>query len=229
MSGTRRSAAARRDRLALVHPPSRAAWRAWLERHHASARGVWLAYDKKDTAGGKPANLSYDDAVEEALCFGWIDGVRKRLDARRWKQRFTPRKPRSAWSALNKRRVARLARRGLLAPAGRAAIAAAKRNGSWSSLDAIERLRVPSDLAAALRAVPAADRHFRAFGPSYRKGLAWYVASAKRPETRARRIAEVVAKAAVGRKAGYPERPAPGRSRPEPPARARRRPTPGPR
>ena len=175
---------------------SRVEWRRWLEAHHDSSSGIWLISFKK--ASGKPG-VSYPEAVEEALCFGWIDSRPNALDDERYMQYFSPRKRGSPWSRVNKARIARLIEQGLMAPPGLAKIEAAKRDGSWSAYDAIEALTVPDDLASALRADPVADAHFRAFADSPKKQLLWWVASAKRPETRATRIARLVAEAAEGR------------------------------
>jgi uncharacterized protein YdeI (YjbR/CyaY-like superfamily) len=186
--------------LPVYHPNTRADWRAWLEKHHATATGVWFVYYKKES--GK-TRVSYDDAVEEALCFGWIDSVQRVLDAKRTMLRFSPRKPKSAWSKLNKGRVGRLTRLGLLAPAGLAKIEAAKSDGSWHALDAIERLVMPPDLRAALTANPEAARNFAAFPPSSKKIILGWIATAKRPETRKKRVTETVRQAAKNLKANH--------------------------
>lgn len=178
---------------ATFFPHSRAAWRAWLEQHHTTSSGIWVIAFKQSS--GK-ATLSYADAVEEALCFGWIDSRRDTLDDERNMQLFTPRKPGSPWSRVNKRRIEQLIAEDRMTPAGMAKIDAAKQDGSWSSFDAVEDLIVPDDLEAALAAKPAAQATFHAFSPSVRKQLLWWVASAKRPETRARRIDQLVAEAA---------------------------------
>lgn len=177
-------------------PYSRAAWRAWLEQHHATSRGIWLIMFKKSS--GKPG-VSYDEAVEEALCFGWIDSRRESLDDERSIQNFTPRKQGSPWSRLNKRRIEQLLAADRMMPAGLAKIEAARQDGSWSSFDAVEDLLVPDDLAAALLANPVAHATFHAFSPSARKQLLWWVVSAKRSETRAGRIDRLVGEAAAGR------------------------------
>jgi uncharacterized protein YdeI (YjbR/CyaY-like superfamily) len=183
-----------------VHPETRAELRGWLEDHHATSTGVWLVSWKKAT--GRPA-VPYDDVVEEALCFGWIDSTINTIDQERAALLFTPRKKGSVWSALNKRRLETLLPSGLMTPAGLAVIERAKADGSWSALDAVERLEEPPELAAALDAVPEARANWDRFAPSARKGILWWVMSAKRPETRDRRVAEVVAKAAVNRKAQF--------------------------
>ena len=182
--------------LPLLEPKSRAAWRAWLEANHASSHGIWLAVGKK---GNAATSLTYDHAVEEALCFGWIDSTVNRLDADRFKQLFTPRKPSSTWARSNKERVERLEVAGLLTDAGRAAIDAAKADGSWSLLDEVEALTIPEDLADALAADPAALCGFGELPNSVKKQALYWIQTAKRPETRTRRIAEVVRTAAEGR------------------------------
>ena len=183
-----------------AQPASRAEWRQWLAEHHASAPGVWLVYCKK--ASGLPS-VTYAEAVEEALCFGWIDSHPRKLDAERSQQLYTPRRPKSGWSKVNKERLTRLEAAGQLMPAGLAAIARAKQNGSWESLDAAEAGLVPNDLAAALAADATAARHFAAFAPSARKAILMWVMSAKQPETRARRVAETVRMAALNKRANF--------------------------
>ena len=190
----------RPNTYAQTQPASRAAWRQWLAEHHASAPGVWLVYGKK--ASGQPS-VRYAEAVEEALCFGWIDSHPRKLDADRAQLLFTPRQPKSGWSKVNKERLVRLEAAGLLLPAGRAAIARAKANGAWESLDAAEAGQVPEDLAAALAAQAAAQANFAAFSPSARKMLLSWVLGAKRPATRAGRVAEVVRMAALNKRANF--------------------------
>ena len=155
-----------------------------------------MAVGKK---GGTRTTLTYEELVEEALRFGWIDGVVNRLDADRFKQRLTPRKSGSTWSRSNKERVARLIERGLMTPTGLAAIEAAHANGSWELLDDVEDLVVPEDLTAALETMPAAASFFAGLSPSPKKLILYWVGSAKRPETRARRIDETLRAAADGR------------------------------
>jgi uncharacterized protein YdeI (YjbR/CyaY-like superfamily) len=183
-----------------VHPKTRAEWRAWLTKHHATELGVWFVYYKSAT--GKP-RVTIDGAVEEALCFGWIDSMQRSVDAERTMLRFSPRKPKSGWSKVNKERVRRLTTNGLMTAPGLAKIAAAKRDGSWRSLDAIERLEIPTDLEKALAASAEASRHFAAFPPSSKKIILTWIANAKRPETRAKRVAETVRQAAKNLKANH--------------------------
>ena len=141
----------------LVPAEDRAAWRSWLAANHATARGAWLVTWRR----GHGPVLAYEDAVEEALCFGWVDSTAGRVDERRSKLYFAPRKPGSGWAATNKARIERLLAAGLMAPAGIAAVERAKADGSWTSLDAIEQGIVPDDLAAALRAIPAGRSQLR--------------------------------------------------------------------
>ena len=188
------------DGRPMIQPGSRSALRGWLAEHHATSTGVWLANHKKGS--GKP-RLEYAEIVEEALCFGWIDSKPNPLDDERSLLWISPRKPRSGWSRINKERVAKLERDGLMTDAGRAAVAEGQRNGAWSALDAVERLEVPDDLATALRASPDAARHFDAFPPSSKKIILTWIASAKRPETRERRIAETVDLAARNIRANH--------------------------
>ncbi|MGA3057832.1 MAG: YdeI/OmpD-associated family protein [Candidatus Limnocylindrales bacterium] len=176
-----------------VHADDRAAWRAWLEANHATARGAWLITWRPRSGR---VSLGYEAAIEEALCFGWVDGTGGHLDDERGKLYFAPRKPRSIWAASNKTRVERLIGEGRMAPAGLAAIERAKANGSWEILDAAERLEVPEDLAVALEIRPPAAANFAAFPPSARKMLLGWVAVARRPETRAARITEIAEAAA---------------------------------
>jgi len=177
-------------------PRSRAAWRRWLQDHHADSEGVWLVIAKKGSGAPGPR---YEEAVEEALCFGWIDSRVRPLDEARFQQWYCPRRPGSVWSALNKARVARLREAGLLAPAGLARIEGAVADGSWGILDRVDALEMPADLAAGLGAVPGAEAGFSALAASVRKPLLYWVLSAKRPQTRAGRIAAVVEAAAEGR------------------------------
>jgi uncharacterized protein YdeI (YjbR/CyaY-like superfamily) len=181
-----------------VHADDRATWRAWLEANHATAGGAWLVTWRP--VSGR-AGLAYVAAVEEALCFGWVDSQGGHVDDERNRQYFAPRKPRSAWAATNKARVERLIAEGQMAPAGLAAIERAQANGSWEILDAVERLEVPADLAEALDAKPPGAVNFAGFPPSARKMMLAWVATARRPETRAARITEIADAAARNERA----------------------------
>jgi len=177
------------DDAQLVHADDRATWRAWLEANHATSSGAWLVTWRRRSGR---LGLDYEAAIEEALCFGWVDSTAGRVDDDRGKLYFAPRKPRSGWAATNKARIERLLAEGRMAPAGITAIERAKANGSWEVLDSAERLVVPADLAAALDARPPAAANFAGFPPSARKQMLAWVALAMRPETRADRIRRVV-------------------------------------
>jgi uncharacterized protein YdeI (YjbR/CyaY-like superfamily) len=170
-----------------THPLSRAAWRTWLAKNHTRAEGVWLISYKKAT--GKP-RFEYDEAVEEALCFGWVDSKPGKIDDERSMLYFAPRKPGSAWARPNKERVERLIAAGQMMPAGLAKVEAAKADGTWTLLDGVEALEVPDDLAAALAALPPARTNWDAFPRSVKRGVLEWIIQAKRPETRAKRIHE---------------------------------------
>lgn len=176
-----------------THPKTRAEWRSWLEQHHTRTEGVWLVSYKKET--GKP-RFDYDEAVEEALCFGWIDSKPNKLDDQRSMLWFAPRKLGSGWSRLNKQRAERLVAQGLMMPAGLMKIEAAKHDGSWNALDAIEALEIPPDLEKALTVYSEAKQNFDAFPRSVKRGILEWIASAKKPETRAKRVEETAQLAA---------------------------------
>jgi uncharacterized protein YdeI (YjbR/CyaY-like superfamily) len=173
------------------------AWLAWLGEHHSEPRGVWLVLAKKGTAG--PTSLSYDEALDHALCHGWIDGQVKRRDDATYRQRFTPRRARSAWSKRNVAIVERLLAEGRMHDAGLAAVAAAKDDGRWEAAYAGQaKIQVPDDLAAALAAEPAAKAMFEILTSQNRYAVLLRIDSAKRAETRARRIEQFVAMLARG-------------------------------
>ncbi|MGJ3247395.1 MAG: YdeI/OmpD-associated family protein [Elainellaceae cyanobacterium] len=170
-----------------VHPLTREEWRSWLTRHHQQAENVWLITYKKAT--GKPT-LSYDEAVEEALCFGWIDSLPRKLDEERKMLYFAPRKPGSGWSRPNKDRIERMIAAEKMTPAGLAKVEAAKADGSWTALDDIENLVIPDDLAAALANLPPAAENWDAFPRSVKRGILEWIGNAKRDATRRNRIKE---------------------------------------
>lgn len=181
---------------ATLRPRTRAAWRAWLDRH-GREREIWLLLAKQHVPGRW---LTYEEAVEEALCVGWVDGLTKRLDADFRAVRFTPRRQDSVWSESNKRRVRRLLREGRMTEAGLALVRHARRSGAWAAARRREDARVPEDLARALAADPVARAYYEALPPSYRKLVLSWIDDAKRSETRARRIAELTADCARGRR-----------------------------
>lgn len=184
-----------------VQAEDRATWRAWLEANHAAVPGAWLVTWRK----GQGPVLDYEAAVEEALCFGWVDSTGGRVDNARTKLYFAPRRDRSEWSASNKARVERLLAAGLLRPAGLAAIERAKANGMWTALDEVEQGIVPDDLAAAFDAHPPAAERFAAFPWFARRALLLWISQAKKPATRAARVLETAVRAARNERAN--ERP----------------------
>jgi uncharacterized protein YdeI (YjbR/CyaY-like superfamily) len=188
------------DGRPMVGPFDRAGWRDWLISNHPTSRGVYLVSWRR--ASGR-TSASYEEAVEEALCVGWIDSSGRNIDEERSIQWFAPRRARSAWARSNKERVARLTAAGLMLPAGLAAIEEAKRSGMWTLLDDVEELIVPDDLASALSDRPPARDRWDAFPPSARRAMLQWVVEARRPETRASRIAAIAERASQGERA-YP-------------------------
>ncbi len=183
--------------LKTYYAKDRNAWRKWLEKNHAKSPGVWLIYYKKSS--GTP-RVEYNDAVEEALCFGWIDSTIRPIDDKKYMQRFTPRKPRSGWSGLNKQRINRMIEQGLMTPAGFEKIEIAKKDGSWESLDHIDAIQLPDDFAKALTKNKKAKSNFENFPQFARKQFLYWINSAKRPETRKQRIQLLVRMAAANKK-----------------------------
>lgn len=183
------------DDVPRFEPRSRADWRRWLERHHDSQRAVWLVLATK--ASGKQ-RLSYDDVVEEALCFGWVDGTVRPFDEDRRLQYLARRKSGSTWARSNRDRVARLRAAGLMRPAGEAAVTRAQADGTWTALEPVEAMIVPTDLQEAFDEHPVLRERYEAAAPGVRRQVLWSVYGAKRAETRHRRIAALVARAQAG-------------------------------
>jgi uncharacterized protein YdeI (YjbR/CyaY-like superfamily) len=178
------------DDLPILPFESADAWEAWLEAEHARPDGVWLKIAKKDS--GIPT-VSYEDAVAVALCFGWIDGQMRRFDERFYVQRFTPRRRASRWSKINRDKAEALIAAGRMRPAGLAQVEAAKADGRWdAAYDGARTIAVPDDLQAALDANPKAAAFFATLKGSNRYAILYRVGDAKRPETRAKRIAHFV-------------------------------------
>jgi uncharacterized protein YdeI (YjbR/CyaY-like superfamily) len=183
--------------LQQIEVLSRQEWRNWLQANHEQSESIWLVTHKKHTNH----YLAYNAIVEEALCFGWIDSLPRKLDENRTMLLLSPRQPKSVWSKLNKTRVAALMSQQLMMSAGLMKIEQAKLDGSWSFLDDVEALIVPEDLAIALTANPMAQVNFEAFSPTAKKGFLQWIKMAKREPTRQQRIEKTVALAAQNIKA----------------------------
>ncbi len=187
---------------ARIEFKSRQAIREWLERNHETATTFWLVAYKKHVA---EYYVPYGEIVEELLCFGWVDSRTRRVDDDRTMLLVSPRKPGSTWSAANKKRIAALEQQGLMQEAGRRSIESAKADGSWTFLDDVERLEIPADLERAFAKNKRARRNYHAFNPSARKVILLWIKTAKRAETRTKRIRETVRLASKNIKAAHPE------------------------
>lgn len=169
---------------------NRKEWRSWLSKNHDKASEIWLVFYKVKT---KKQSIKYQEAVEEALCFGWIDSTVKRIDDEKHMQKYTPRKERSNWSNSNKIRVKNLIEAGVMTEHGLRIINIAKMNGSWNKLDSIDiRIESPQDFSIALEQNSAAKSAYDKLPPSRKKQFLYWIQSAKRPETRVKRIAETI-------------------------------------
>jgi len=170
-------------------PGSTEEWRSWLMEHHDSKSSVWLVYSKRGS--GLPS-ITWSEAVDEALCFGWIDSLKKSIDNDTFMQFFCKRKTNSVWSKINKEKVKRLLALGLIEKAGLAVIRKARQNGAWTALDAVETLKIPKDLAAAFKNRKEAKIFFTGLSKSVKKAILQWIVLAKKPETRQKRILEFV-------------------------------------
>lgn len=184
--------------LPIVPFASRGAWEAWLEEHHATSEGLWLKIAKK---GSGLETVTYDQAVEIALCYGWIDGQARKLDEHYYLQRFTPRRPRSKWSKINRQRATELVERGKMKPAGLREVERAKADGRWeAAYDSPSTAAVPEDLLRELEKNEKAREFFSKLDGRNRYAILYRIQDAKRPETRTQRIAEYVAMLAEQKK-----------------------------
>jgi uncharacterized protein YdeI (YjbR/CyaY-like superfamily) len=189
-----------RRKVQQLYVIDREEWRAWLDKNHDTAKEIWLIYYKKHTA---KLRIPYDDAVEEALCYGWIDSTVRRLDDERYMQKYTPRKAKSVWSDANKTRARKMIKEGRMTEAGLSRVRDAKRSGEWKRTGSRDLPdKVPPDLKRALAADKKARRNFENLAPSYKKHFIWWISSAKRDETRQRRIKKTVSMAAENKKPG---------------------------
>lgn len=177
------------DGIESICPSSRQAWREWLQANHESKQAVWLIYYKKKSS--LPTVL-YSDAVDEALCFGWIDSKAKPIDEEKYMQFFSKRKPKSVWSKVNKEKIERLAKEGLMTRAGFEIIEIAKQNGSWTILDESEALIIPEDLEKGFQKSAAAKDYFLGLSRSDKRNILQWLVLAKRQETREKRITEII-------------------------------------
>jgi len=180
--------AMRKEEIETYCPKSRTDWRKWLEKNHQLEGSVWLVYYKSAT---KVDSLSWSDAVDEALCFGWIDSTKKTIDKERYMQYFSRRKQNSTWSKINKEKVATLIQNKLMTKAGFDSIEKAKQNGSWTVLDEVEALVIPEDLKEELANHKGSIEYFDSLSKSAKKILLHWVVFAKRTETRQKRILEI--------------------------------------
>jgi uncharacterized protein YdeI (YjbR/CyaY-like superfamily) len=185
-----------KSELPLLECADLAAWRAWLHDHHADAAGVWLKFAKKNAPH---LTVTQDEAIDEALCFGWIDGQVGRLDEHYYRTRFTPRTRRSRWSLINTQRVQRLSDAGRMQPAGHEQVQAAKADGRWDDAYSQAQATVPDDFAAALAANPAAKQTFEGLSSQNRFAFIFRLGPVKTPEGRAKRIAQYIEMLTEGR------------------------------
>jgi len=187
--------------LPIIPFTSRDAWAAWLEEQHATSDGLWLKIAKK---GSGVESVSYAEALEVALCYGWIDGQKASFDDRFWLQRFTPRRARSRWSKINRQKATELIERGEMRPAGAREVERAKADGRWdAAYDAQRTARVPDDLRRELEKNDGAREFFQMLDSANRYAILYQIGEAKRPQTRARRIEKYVAMLGEGKKV-YP-------------------------
>ena len=187
-----------KNNIPTFYPHTRTEWRQWLKENHSTASSVWLIrYHKKS---GKPT-ISYEESVEEALCFGWIDGQADKRDHESSYQYFAPRKAKSYWSKLNRERVDRLLKQDLITPNGQALIDQAKTTGTWDAFADVDQLLVPDDLQKLFDANPTALAHYQNFPPSAKRMILEWIKMAKKPETRQRRLGQTVELAAQGKRA----------------------------
>ena len=175
-------------------PANQQEWRQWLHKNHRTKQSVWLVYYKKNS--GK-SSITWSQAVDEALCFGWIDSTARPLDEEKYIQFFCRRKPKSNWSRINKAKVEQLIEQQLMMPAGYESIEIAKQNGSWTILDDVEELKIPEDLEVSFNAKPGAKEFFLSLSKSVKKSMLQWVVLAKRPETRQNRIEQITESAAI--------------------------------
>jgi len=189
--------------ILAVYAESRSAWRTWLEQNHQTEKSVWLIIYRKQS---NIPTVYYPEAVDEALCFGWIDSTPKKRDENSYYQFFATRNPKSGWSRVNKEKIAKLLEAGLMHPSGLEAITVAQKNGAWSALDEVENLVLPPDLLASMEANPLASENWSKFSRSSKRGILEWISQAKKEETRKKRIEETVRLATENVKANHPRK-----------------------
>lgn len=172
-------------------PKDQKEWRRWLELNHIEKDAVWMIRYRKTSEN---YNLSWSEAVDESLCFGWIDSTQRTIDSERYKQYFTKRKAKSNWSKINKEKIENLIAKGLMAEAGLKSIEVAKENGSWTIIDSVENLEIPEELKQAFANHKGVMEYFESLSKSDKKFILHRIASAKREETRAKRVVEIIEK-----------------------------------
>jgi uncharacterized protein YdeI (YjbR/CyaY-like superfamily) len=175
--------------IEIFYPENRKQWRKWLQENHDKAQSVWVVFYNKSS---DLPSLTWSEAVDEALCFGWIDSKKVSMGDGKSHQFFSRRRPKSIWSKINKEKVDRLIESGEMTPAGLACIEIAKENGSWNILDSVDALIIPEDLEKEFKSAPGSEEFFLSLSKSIRKQMLYWIISAKRPETRQKRIAEIV-------------------------------------
>jgi uncharacterized protein YdeI (YjbR/CyaY-like superfamily) len=200
----RKSSSLKLSERESFEPDTRKDWRAWLKKNHKTSDGVWLILRKKNS---NLPRVDLESACEELVCFGWVDSRPAKLDSKRSKLLCTPRREQSAWSKLNKNRYDRMTAQGKIEKAGQIAAELAKKNGRWSALDDVEKLVIPSELKKELSKYKGASKNFDAFPPSARRGILEWIMQAKKPETRADRIAKTAKLAASNERANQWPRP----------------------
>ena len=186
--------------IQTFHAETRTDWRKWLEENHQSEKSVWLIIYRKES---DTPSVYYPEAVDEALCFGWIDSKPNKRDERSYYQFFSKRNPKSNWSKVNKEKVAKLIEQGLMQPAGFKMIEIAKQNGTWTALDDVENITIPDDLQELFSKNKTALDHWEKFSRSSKRGILEWILNARKPETRQKRIEETVSLAEKNVKANH--------------------------
>lgn len=186
------------NQVPVFYATSQVAWRKWLQQNHARSSSVWLVIFKKES--GIPS-VYYPEAVDEALCFGWVDSKPNKRDAESYYQFFSKRNPKSNWSKINKNKVERLMKQGKMAPSGLAMVNLAKQTGTWDALNEVSEVKEPEDLIIALKKYKNAQQYWDAFPPSTKRGILEWILNAKKPETRAKRVLETASLANENKRA----------------------------